>query len=524
MTHSTSPWAPLEQRTFRFIWIATVFSNIGTWMHDVGAAWLMVTLTSDPLMISLIQAATALPIFILALPAGALADIVDRRRYLLIVQCLMFVTALALAITSWQGATTPWVLIAFTFALGCGAAFSAPAWQAVTPELVPKEQLGAAVALNSMGINVSRAIGPALGGLLIVMHGPVLTFALNALTFIGIIVILYRWQRESTTTALPTERFFHAMRAGMRYAYSSPALHIVLIRAVAFFMFASAVWALLPLIAKQELNQEAGGYGLLMGAIGLGAILGATQLPKLRERYSSDQRVMVASVLMACVAFALSVVDSLAIALIVMLLMGLAWIVALSSLNMAAQQSAPSWVRARVLSIYLIAFFGSMAFGSALWGACAKLFSIPEALMMAGAAQLIAVVLTYRLKLGKGEGRDLAPSGHWPAPLVSSQPELDKGPVLITIEYHVVPEYREAFEVSSQGLKQMRRRDGAFFWSLFEDVADSNKMIETFMVTSWVEHLRQHERVTEEDKALQLRLREYLVDGNAPVVSHYVKV
>ena len=522
MSAQQSPWAPFQQRTFRFIWIATVFSNIGTWMHDVGAAWLMVTLTTDPLMIALIQAATALPIFIFALPAGALADIVDRRRYLLTIQCLMLITAAALAIVTWMGVTTPWSLVAFTFALGCGAAFSAPAWQAVTPELVPKAQLGAAVALNSTGINVSRAIGPALGGLLIVLHGPVLTFALNALTFIGIVFILYRWQRQPTTTTLPTERFFNAIRTGLRYTRSSPPLRVVLVRAVAFFVFASVIWALLPLVAKTQLNQGAGGFGLLVGAIGLGAVIGAIQLPKLRRRFSSDQLVMIASGLIACAAFGLAMISSLIAAIMLMLLVGMAWIMALSSLNVAAQSSAPDWVRARVLSVYLVAFFGSMAFGSGLWGWCAKTFSVNETLMIAAVAQLLGIIATTRFHLSKTVGIDLAPSGHWPTPMVSTELKPDQGPVLITIEYNIEPANRIEFSNCAQSLQRMRKRDGAFFWSLFFDVSDPNKVIETFMVESWLEHLRQHERVTQADKILQDKIRKLTKETQAPLVSHYV--
>ena len=491
-------------------------------MHDVGAAWLMVTLTTDPLMIALIQAATALPIFIFALPAGALADIVDRRRYLLTVQCMMLITAAALAAVTWIGGTTPWVLVAFTFALGCGAAFSAPAWQAITPELVPKNQLGAAVALNSTGINVSRAVGPALGGLFIILYGPVLTFVLNALTFIGIVFILYRWRRKPTITTLPAERFFNAMRTGLRYTRASPPLQVVLVRAVAFFLFASVIWALLPLVAKVQLNQGAGGFGLLVGSIGLGAVIGATQLPKLRRQFSTDHLVIAASGLIACAAFALAVVNSLIAAISLMLLVGFAWIMALSSLNVAAQTSAPDWVRARVLSVYLVAFFGSMALGSGIWGWCAKMLSISDALMIAAVAQLLAIFVTARFRLSRGDGIDLAPSGHWPAPIVNVELDPDQGPVLITIEYNLKPEHRIKFNNYTQALHQMRKRDGAFFWSLFSDVSDPNKVFETFMVESWLEHLRQHERVTQSDKALQEKIHNLTKGMQAPVVSHYI--
>lgn len=522
LNKQASPWAPFQHRTFRFIWIATVFSNVGTWMHDVGAAWLMVTLTSDPLMVSLIQAATALPIFIFALPAGALADIVDRRRYLLTIQCFMFITATALAIVTWMGGISPWLLFAFTFVLGCGAAFSAPAWQAVVPELVPRDQLGAAVALNSTGINVSRAIGPALGGLLIVLHGPVLTFALNAVTFTGILFILYHWRREPIMSALPAERFLNAMRSGLRYTRGSSVLQIVLLRAVAFFFSASVIWALLPLVAKVQLNQSAVGFGLLVGSIGLGAVIGATQLPGLRRRFSSDHLVMAASVLMAVAAFSLAMISSISAAIIVMLFVGLAWIVALSSLNVAAQQSAPDWVRARVLSIYLVAFFGSMALGSGVWGWCAKLLSTSDALMIAAGVQLLAIFMTARFRLSKSDGIDLAPSGHWPAPVLTGSVEPDRGPVMITVDYRIDPKDAPAFLEMLSLLADARRRDGAYAWGVFEDVSESGRYLEYFIEDSWLEHLRHHERVSKEDHALQESVQVFHSGETPPNVSHFL--
>jgi len=491
-------------------------------MHDVGAAWLMTTLTSDPFMVAMIQAATAFPIFLFALPAGAMADIVDRRRYLLVVQLLMAVTAVLLALVTWLGMTTPEILIVFTFMLGCGAAFNAPAWQAITPELVPKNQLTAAVSLNSIGINVSRAIGPALGGVLIVLHGPVLAFALNALTFVGIIWVLLRWRNEHVTTTLPTERFFNALRTGVRFARHSQPIHVVAIRAMAFFISASAIWALLPLLARSVLNQSAGGYGLLLGAVGLGAVIGATQLPRLRKLLSSDRLVMTASAVISVCAFGLAFTQYFLLAIALMFFTGMAWIMVLSTLNVAAQKAAPSWVRARVLSVYLVVFFGSMAFGSAVWGQLAKMLSISDALLIAAVAQLLGIVVTAGFHLQRGEGVDNAPSGHWPAPVVDEEPEPDQGPVLITIEYHIEPEKIEQFVKLMQELHHVRKRDGAFFWSMFSDVANPNRIIETFMTESWLEHLRQHERSTNADYILQKNISNISTTTQPPVVEHYV--
>jgi len=517
-----SLWQPFQHKTFRVIWIATVVSNMGTWMHDVGAAWLMTMLTSDPFMVAMIQAATAFPIFLFALPAGALADIVDRRRYLLIVQLLMALTAVSLTVVTWSGMTTPVILVAFTFALGCGAAFNAPAWQALTPELVPQKQLTAAVALNSVGINVSRAIGPALGGVLIALYGPVLAFALNALTFAGIIWVLFRWRHEHVITTLPTERFFHALRTGLRYARHSRPIHIVAIRAMAFFISASAIWALLPLLAKTVLGQGAGGFGLLLGAVGLGAVTGAACLPGLRKLLNSDQLVMAASAMIAGCALGLAFAQHFLLALAFMFLTGMAWIMVLSTLNVAAQKAAPGWVRARVLSVYLVVFFGSMALGSGIWGQLAGVLSISDALLIAAVTQFLGIVLTTGFHLKKGEGIDNTPSGHWLAPTVEEEPEPDQGPVLITIEYHIEPEKRQQFIALMQELRRARKRDGAFFWSMFSDVAKPDRIIETFMTESWLEHLRQHERSTNTDLILQKSISDISTMAHSPVVEHYV--
>jgi predicted MFS family arabinose efflux permease/quinol monooxygenase YgiN len=421
-----------------------------------------------------------------------------------------------------MGMITPEILIAFTFMLGCGAAFNAPAWQAITPELVPKEQLTAAVALNSIGINVSRAIGPALGGVLIVLHGPVLVFALNALTFVGIIWVLLRWQNKHVATTLPTERFFNALRTGLRYARHSQAIHVVAIRAIAFFISASAIWALLPLLARKVLNQGASGFGLLLGVVGLGAVIGATQLPRFRKRLSSDRLVMAASTIISVCAFGLAFTQNFSLAIALMFFTGMAWIMVLSTLNVAAQKAAPSWVRARVLSVYLLVFFGSMAFGSIVWGQLAKRLSIPDALFISAAAQLVGIVMTAGFHLKKGEKVDNAPSGHWPAPIVEGKADPDQGPVLITVEYHIEPKKREQFIELMQKLHHARKRDGAFFWSIFSDVANPNRVIEVFMTESWLEHLRQHERSTNADYILQKKISDISSITQTPVVEHYL--
>ena len=282
---AASPWSPLKHRLFRFVWLATVVSNIGTWMQDVGVGWLMTTLAPAPIMVALVQTATTLPVVLLVLPAGALADIVDRRRYLIAVQVWMLVVSATLGALTFAGITGPWLLLAFTFALGLGTALMMPAWAAITPELVPKADLQAAIALNSVGVNLSRAVGPAIAGVIVSAVGSWAVFMLNALSYVGVLAVLVWWKPEERVQKLPVEHFAGAFRAGLRYAWHAPALKAVLVRSAAFFIFAAATWALFPLIVRQELGRGAEIYGALLACIGVGAVSGALFLPKLRSRF-----------------------------------------------------------------------------------------------------------------------------------------------------------------------------------------------------------------------------------------------
>lgn len=518
---AASPWAPLRHGVFRALWIATVVSNVGTWMHDVGAAWLMTSLAPRPLMVSLVQAATTLPMFLLALPAGVLADIVDRRRFMLFAQAWMLAAATLLGVLQVMGLVTPVILLTLTFALGVGAALNAPPFQAIAPELVPKEDLPPAVALNSLGINIARAVGPALGGVIVAAAGPGAVFILNGLSVLGVLVVLHRWRREPRSGALPPERFFGALRAGFRYVREAPAMQAVLVRSGAFFLFASATWALLPLVARQELGLGAGGYGVLLGFIGGGAVLGAVALPRLRSRLPTNTVIAAATVLFALVALALAYLRSVPALWVVMVVAGIAWIAMLSTLNVAAQTALPSWVKARSLAVYLVVLNGGMASGSAIWGAAAARYGIPAALTAAAVGQLLALLLIQRWRLPDAP-MDLAPSLHWPAPVVARDPELDRGPVLVTVEYRVALERAAEFTSTMQEMRRVRRRDGAISWGLFEDTAQPGRWLETFELESWLEHLRQHERVTVEDRRLQERVQAFHRGGALLKVTHLV--
>jgi len=518
-----SAWAPLRQPLFRALWIATLVSNIGTWVHEVGAGWLMVTLDPHPLMVSLVQAATALPIFLLALPGGALADILDRRRYLIYTQAWMLLVVLALAVTTALGWINAWGLLAFTFALACGAALNTPAWAATLHELVPRSQLQSAIALNSLGINLARAVGPALAGVLVAASGPQAAFLLNAFTFLGVIVVLVRWPRTPLPSTLPAERFSGALRAGLRYVREATALQYVMGRAAAFFIFASATWALLPLVARAA-GGGANTYGLLLAGIGTGAVGAALVMPALRRRCSRDVLVRGATVVYAAATVSVSLAGSLALLLPAVLAGGAAWLALLSTLHVSAQTAVPQWVRARALSVYLMVYAAGMTGGAVMWGAIAARWGVPAALLLAAAGGLLAMVATWRLTLGGEDG--LARSE--PTALMRSPGHSDiapeRGPVAVHVEYRIAPGDAEAFIAAAQGMERIRRRDGALSWGLFEDPDVSGRYVETFVVESWAEHMRQHHRGTAGDAPLFERVRAYHRGEGPPRVTHWIAV
>ena len=362
---AASSWQPLRNPIFRMLWIATVVSNIGSWMNDVGVNWTMLTLSADPLSVALVQAASSLPMFLFALPSGVMADIVDRRKYLLFSQVWVFIAAAGLTLLSLAGYVTPTVLLIAAFLLSAGAAMSSPPFQAIVPDLVEKNELAPAIALNSLGINISRAIGPALGGLVLSFAGPWVVFLLNALSVLGVAWVLYRWKAEPSIQRLPPEHFFPAVRAGLRYVHAAPVLRNVLVRTVAFFLFGSAAWALLPLVARRELGLGPGGYGIMLACIGIGAIFGAVVLPGLRKRLNPDRLMVLTSLFYAAAMLALAFVRHFWLLNAFLFITGFAWIAVLSTLNMGAQRSAAKWVKARALAVYLTVFFGSMTLGSA---------------------------------------------------------------------------------------------------------------------------------------------------------------
>ena len=499
-------------------------SNIGTWMQEVGAGWLMTNLSASPLMVALVQAATSFPMMLFALPAGALADIVDRRRLLLVALTWMLLAASTLSALTLFGLTNAPILLGLTLLLGMGAAFTMPAWAAILPELVDKRELHAAVALNGLAMNVSKAIGPTLAGYIMAVTSPGLVFLCNALSFIGVLVVLLRWKRQHTSSELPAERMLGAIRNGLRYVRHSQPVLRVMIRAGSFFIFASANWALLPILVKHDLHGGPGDYGLAMGALGLGAITSVFILPRLRQRLHTDVLKKACATLYAVTLALMSMVTTLPALFATAYVAGMAWLGVMSCLQGAAQMALPTWVRARGLSMFMVMFMGGMAGGSMIWGQLATVGSVSTALQLAAVGLSLSILLTWRLKLIPMEGVDLNPSMHWPNPVVDAEPVLDSGPVSVTLEYVVDSAHLAKYLQLMQQLRATRRRDGAFYWQLYQDVAASNRYTEIFLFESWLEHLRHHQRVTHADRVLQDAIVECLVDHAYPVVRHHVAV
>lgn len=498
-------------------------SNIGTWMYNAASGWLMVSLNSDALLVSLVQVATSLPMFMFALAAGALADIFDKRRFLIWVEAATTLVSAVFAALVEFGHVTPATLLLFMFLIGVGGALSAPAWQSVVPQLVPAQDLAPAVAANSVGINVSRAIGPALAGSIIGVAGIAAPFWLNALSNLGVIGALLWWRAPRAASRLPAERFVSAMYTGFRHARHNPHLRATLIRAVAFFIFASAYWALLPLVARNQITGGAGLYGVLLGAIGAGALAGALALPWAKARLGAD-RVVAAATVGTAVSLALfGLAGAPATGLAASFLAGACWIAVLANLNVSAQVALPDWVRGRGLAIFVTVFFGSMTLGSVVWGEVADIAGLPLTHFIAALGALLAIPLTARWKLQTGAGVDLTPSMHWPVPVITHEIASDRGPVLVSVDYRLASEnHRSAFLAAAQRLDHARRRDGAYAWGMFEDTAEQGRFMETFMVESWVEHLRQHQRVTHADQVLQEQIHRLLRQPS--VVRHLVAV
>jgi MFS family permease len=518
---AASPWSALRYRVFRLLWSATVVSNVGSWMYSAASGWLMTSLNADPLVVSLVQVATSLPLFLFGLPAGALADMVDRRRLILWLEILTSLLSGVFAALIALGHVTPQLLLFFIFLVGILNALETPAWQAIVPQLVPRTALASAVAVNSIGVNISRVLGPALAGLVILSLGIAMPFWLDAVSNAGVILVILTWRESQRPAhALPAERLWSAIQVGVRYTRYDRQLRATLVRAAGFFLFASAYWALLPVLARTQLNGGPTLYGVLLGAIGAGSVGGAIVMPRIHRHLGADGLVvcggLATAVAMALFAFS----RTPPLALLACLIAGFGWISALATLNVSAQAALPEWVRGRGLAVYVTVFFGTMSLGSLVWGFVANRIGLPGAHLLAAAGALVMVPLTMRWKLGSGPAADLTPSMHWPEPLRSATVSDDAGPVLVTVQYQVAAENRAAFLAGIRRLARQRRRSGAFAWGIFEDAAHPHSFLETFLVDSWLEHRRQHERVTKADRAVEERV--WSLTSAEPRVTHYV--
>jgi MFS family permease len=507
-------WAPLSRPLFRDRWLASIISNLGSWMQDTAGTWLMTALTSSPLLIALMQTAASLPILVLGMLAGATADIFDRRRLLLFWQTWMLITVAVLSVLTLTGAIGPWTLLGLTFVLNIGSAMNNPAWQAIVPELVPRSELPDAISLNSAGFNLARAVGPALGGLMMAAFrspttGAAMVFLLNAVSFLAVIWVFYMWRRTPLfKSALPAERIFGSMRAGFRYVRHAPLLQAVLIRVFLFATFASSVWALLAVVAREELHAGSVGFGALNGCLGAGAVLGAIAMPRVRHRFGAELIAALSAGVFAITMLVLAYTRSVPLIVLWLIAAGAAWTSAMSTMNTAVQLSVPAWVQARALGTYQMIFAGGMSLGSALWGGLAERTSLRAALTAAAIGMLLTLPVLRRLPLLRGTPPDLTPYvANRPAPLVVIEPDLEEGPVLITIEYRVRPEDLDEFTRAIHQLRRIRMRDGAVRWGVFQDTADPERMVETFVTDSWLDFLRARERMTAEDRVVRDKVR-----------------
>ncbi len=513
-------WKPLRVSLFRRILAASFVADLGSFMQSVGAAWLMVSMQAGPIYVALTQTAATLPFFLLGLPAGALGDIVDRRKLILYSEAWMLMVAIVLAATTLSRSMSPWLLLALTFALACGQALESPSWRAVLPELVQRDDLSAAAALNGIEYNTASIVGPAIAGLLIAAAGVGAAFVAYAASFFAVIVVIGRWKRPVQQHAAPVEALGEATIAAIRYLRYTPPIQAVMVRSAVAMFCASATFALLPTIASRATGTSTT-YGLLLGAFGIGAIGGAFGMERARQRWSAGSLVTSAITILGVAIIAMGSQRSVVGLFLAMVAIGAGWIVFFSLANAQVQTLAPDWVRARVLAMFMLLTEGGLAIGSLLWGAIGSRAGIHAALVAAGIAMIASTALAFLAPWPEGVP-DMTPWVHWRRPVVvdgvvASQ---DQGPVLVTLEYRVAPLNVDEFLWTMRAYERVRRRDGAFRWSVFRDIEQPDVYVETFLVHSWGEHLRQHERLTIADRDLEQRIAT-LARGE-PTIRHWI--
>ncbi|MGY5032957.1 MFS transporter [Streptomyces sp. 900116325] len=516
-----SAWAPLAGRVFRALWIAQLVSNTGTWMQTVGAQWLLVGHSAA--LVTLVQTASSLPMVLLALPSGVLADRFDRRSVLLVAQFAMIAVSLALMVCAFYDALAPALLLALTFLLGCGTALMGPAWQAIQPELVQREQLGQAAALGAVNMNLGRAVGPALGGVLVAAAGAGWVFAFNALSYVGTAAVLMLWRRPPLPPRPKggSEGLLAAVQAGRRYVWYAPGVRRVLLRTALFIPGGAALWSLLPLVASRSLGLGSGGYGLLLGVVGIGAVGGAFALPAIRRGLGVNGTLAAGAVVFAGTLTLMALTRIPWLAGAAMLPAGLAWIAVLSTLNASIQQRLPSWVRARGLAVYLMVAQGGQALTAPLWGALADGLGLTASLLTGSGVLVAGALSVHRWPLHSADGIDPSLSDHWPAPPLAFEAGPHDGPVLVSVTYRIAAKDWPAFTDRMAHVSRSRRRTGALSWGLYQDGGDPSRFVENYLVASWSEHLAQHHsRLTANDRRFEEQARQLLVAGTQAQVTH----
>ena len=519
---------PLRHKVFRALWTANVVTALGTWMQNTGAGWLMTSLSPDPLSVSLVQAATIVPTFLLALPAGALADIVDRRHYLIATQIWTMTAAVALAALTYAGMIDATGLIALTFAIGIGSAMYQPAWGATVPEVVPRRDLVQAIALNGIGFNLARAVGPAVGGILVLFGGPALAFLLYALSFVVGISVLVGWRRHKKTSSLPREHLISAMRAGMQFVRHTPAMQAAMMRSIAYFLPAAAPWAMLPLVVREQLGLGAGSFGVLLGLMGVGGVTAGMLLPRLRSKFSRGGTVFGASLFSGAGMALVAATHHWAPTALGMVLFGLGWVTAASTAQAAAQLLAPPWVRARALAIYQLAFNAALAVGSLLWGMLGTWIGLQQSMAAAAVLSVVLALLVRGYTLddavaSKPAAAPAPPIPEAPSPELAASLIRSRGRILETMRYHVPPTEREEFLDAMARVQQARGRSGAMDWRLYEDVAHPEDWLEVWAMQNWTDHLREAVRLSEDDKTVLASVSAFH-DTAAPLPCRFISV
>jgi MFS family permease len=516
--------APFRSRIFAMIWTASLVSSFGSLIQSVGASWLMTSIAPSPDMVALVQASTTLPIMLFSLVSGATADIWDRRVLMLIAQSFMFVVAVSLSVIAFLGKITPWTLLSLTFLLGCGTALYQPAWQSSVGEQVPRADLPSAVSLNSLAFNIARTTGPALGGLIVASAGPPAAFLINGLSYVGLIVVLFTWRRPRKAPFLPPENMFMAIGAGVRYIRLSPDIRTVLIRGALFGLLGSSIWSLMPLVARDLIGGNAVTYGVLLGAFGIGAVLGALGSTSLRRRYTNEIIVRFSTAGFGVGSIATAASSWHALSMLALMLAGASWVLALSTFNVTVQTSSPRWVVGRTVSIYQMVTFGGLALGSWLSGQIANQFGLVDCLVASGSLMAVSALLGLRLPLRQPEGLNLDPSRTWSSENRAQLDQLiDTGPVVVAIEYSITIEDADAFRLAMHELRRVRRRDGAKRWSLMQDMAEPEIWIERYHSPNWVEHLRRHHRFTVADREIERRVLDFHQGKEPPHTRHFIE-